>query len=658
MSYVVLARKWRPQSFDDLVGQEHIATTLANAIAQNRVAHAFLFTGVRGVGKTTSARILAKALNCEKGPTAKPCLTCSACVEITEGRDMDVQEIDGATYNGVDDIRELQEKLPYRPARDRYKIFIVDEVHMLSKPAWNAFLKTLEEPPPHVKFIFATTEVDKVLVTILSRCQRYDFRLISAARIAARLRHVLDVEKIAADDEALAILAREAAGSMRDAMSLLDQVIAWAGPSGEGEGGAKLTREGVSKVLGVVGREELHALASALVEADAARALRSVDDLARQGYDMVHLAKDLLHHLRNLVVARVASTDDVLLEVPDAERAALRELASKASPEDLCRLHQGLSKAFDDFAESPDPRAGLEMTLVRLATRPALVPLDDLLKRLGELEQRLGGGRSGGGGGGGRAGAGGQRPAGGAGAGGPPPARASAEPAPSFSAPVEPGPTAPVFTPPPRPDAAFAAPAPRQEASPRFVAPPPRPEPPPTPMFVAPPPRPEPPPSAPPPTMPPPSAPPPIHVDRSDPKILRFARVTEALRATSGALASILERAHIAEANAEVVRIALDPRGFEKDQLAPPAARQAVESAVAAALGADVRFEVVDAAPNTPRFSLSVAIESVRREKVAELDQLARNHPLVLGAQRELGAEIREVRLPEVDVSTAFAASP
>src|SRR5690606_27003491 len=255
MSYVVLARKWRPQTFDDLVGQGHVSRTLEGAIAQNRVAHAFLFTGVRGVGKTTSARILAKALNCAEGPTAKPCLKCPACVEIGEGRDVDVQEIDGASYTGVDAVRQLQETVPYRPARDRYKIFIVDEVHMLSTAAWNAFLKTLEEPPPHVKFIFATTEVAKVPVTILSRCQRYDFKLIRTDEIAARLRHVLDVEKIETDDEAIRIVAREAAGSMRDAMSLLDQVIAWVGGSGE-----PLSAEGVARVLGVASRSVLHEL--------------------------------------------------------------------------------------------------------------------------------------------------------------------------------------------------------------------------------------------------------------------------------------------------------------------------------------------------------------------------------------------------------------
>src|SRR6195952_3408676 len=234
MSYVVLARKWRPMRFEDLVGQDHVARPLGNAIDSGRVAHAFLFTGVRGVGKTTSARILAKALCClgdpettppgtDPGPTIRPCLKCAACLEIAQGTDVDVREIDGASYNGVDEVRKLQDSLPYRPARDRFKIFIIDEVHMLSTNAWNAFLKTLEEPPPHVKFIFATTEVHKVPITILSRCQRYDFKLVSAKQIGARLRFVLNEEKIVADDVAIAVIAREAAGSMRDAMSLLDQ---------------------------------------------------------------------------------------------------------------------------------------------------------------------------------------------------------------------------------------------------------------------------------------------------------------------------------------------------------------------------------------------------------------------------------------------------
>ena len=406
MSYLVLARKYRPQSFEDLVGQEHVAQTLANAIAQGRVAHAFLFTGVRGVGKTTSARLLAKCLNClgrdgkATGPTATPCNECAACKEITAGMDLDVQEIDGASYNGVDEVRRLQEGLAFRPARDRFKVFIVDEVHMLSTAAWNAFLKTLEEPPPHVKFIFATTEVHKVPVTILSRCQRYDFKLIGTLTIARCVKGVLAKESIEASDTAIAIIAREAAGSMRDAMSLLDQVIAYSGK--------KLTDADVARVLGVADRKVLHDLSTAVLSGDARAALSLVDGLAGQGFDLVHVAKDLLAGFRNLVVSKVAGEGGrELLDLADEELADVHALAAKSELDDLLRLFNGFSRSYDEIARSGQVRAALEMTLVRLSRRPPLLPLDELLSRLGDLERRLQTGapppapRGGGGGGGG-----------------------------------------------------------------------------------------------------------------------------------------------------------------------------------------------------------------------------------------------------------------
>lgn len=379
--------------FEDLVGQDHVAKTLGNAIDAGRVAHAFLFTGVRGVGKTTSARILAKALNCmrepgsrepgspDPGPTVTPCLKCPACKEIAEGRDLDVQEIDGASYNGVDEVRKLQDSLPYRPSRDRYKVVIVDEVHMLSQAAWNAFLKTLEEPPPHVKFIFATTEVHKVPITILSRVQRFDFKMIPTRLIMDRLRWVLEQEESAADDVALGILARQAAGSMRDAMSLLDQVIAF--------GGQQLTGDDVARVLGVASRGALLDLGRALVEGNPEKCLNIVGSLADQGFDIPHVTQDVLALLRDLVVAKVCREPGELLDLADEEREEVITISQLTSESDLLRLHTGFSKGYDEVVRSADPRAGLEMLLVRLSLRPPLLPIDELLHRIGNLEKRL-----------------------------------------------------------------------------------------------------------------------------------------------------------------------------------------------------------------------------------------------------------------------------
>ncbi|MGE0784432.1 MAG: DNA polymerase III subunit gamma/tau [Sandaracinaceae bacterium] len=389
MAYTVMARKYRPQTFSDLVGQEHVTRTLSNAITSGRVAHAFLFTGVRGVGKTTTARILAKALNCEKGPTPEPCGVCDICVSITDGRDTDVLEMDGASNNSVEDVRRLQESIPYRPSRDRFKVVIVDEVHMLSTGAFNAFLKTLEEPPEHVKFIFATTEAHKVPVTIRSRCQRYDFRLIPEGVVAARVREILKTESIEADDDAVSIVAREAAGSMRDALTLLDQIAAFS------EG--KLMGEEVARVLGIADRDAVHRVAGAVLGADGAEVLRSIDGLAGRGLDMLHFARQLLALFRDLVVLQVAGRDTELVAMVEEERQRAFDMGASVPLAELQRAFAAMNRAVEDTAMSGSPRIALEMGLVRLATRPPLLPLAELIARLERLEGRGGaGGASGG----------------------------------------------------------------------------------------------------------------------------------------------------------------------------------------------------------------------------------------------------------------------
>ena len=388
MSYTVLARKYRPQTFADLVGQEHVTRTLSNAIESDRVAHAFLFTGVRGVGKTTSARLVAKALNClTNGPSPTPCNTCDACKEITSGVDLDVLEMDGASNNSVEDVRRLQESIPYRPSRDRYKIVIVDEVHMLSTGAFNAFLKTLEEPPSHAKFIFATTESHKVPITIRSRCQRYDFRLIPQTVIGERVRQILSMEEISADDETIAIVAREAAGSMRDALTLLDQIVAF--------GGTNLHGKEVAALLGIAERETVHAVAGAVLNGKAAETLKAVHDLATRGLDMLHFAKQLLGYFRQLVVLQVAGADaDELLSLGQEEKAVAQALASSTESLELQRAFSALSLLVEDVARASSPQTVLEMGLVRLATRPPLQAVSEVLARLEALEHRFRSGAS------------------------------------------------------------------------------------------------------------------------------------------------------------------------------------------------------------------------------------------------------------------------
>lgn len=388
MSYLVLARRFRPQRFDEIIGQEHVTQTLENAIVSDRVAHAFLFSGARGVGKTTAARVLAKALNCVTGPTVTPCGTCEQCVGIAESRSVDVQEIDGASNNSVDDVRALRETVPYQPSSGLYKIYIVDEVHMLTQSAFNALLKTLEEPPPHVKFIFATTEPHKIPVTILSRCQRYDFRLVPTTLILKRLESILEVEGVKADDGALSLLAREAQGSMRDALSLLDRALAF--------DSEKLEAQAIARLLGVADRQLLFQVSGALLSHDAADALKAVEVASTFGCDLSRFAADILRHLRNLVVTAQCPESTDLIDVSDEEQQALAVQVQDHEVAELHRLFMLFSKATEEIARSSQPRLLLEMTLARLATLEPMRSLEKLAKRLEGLAAGRGPGLGGG----------------------------------------------------------------------------------------------------------------------------------------------------------------------------------------------------------------------------------------------------------------------
>jgi DNA polymerase-3 subunit gamma/tau len=385
VSYLVLARKYRPQRFSELVCQENVARTLANAITQNRVHHAFLFTGARGVGKTSAARILAKALACEKGPTAEPCGVCDLCQEIAGGRSVDVIEIDAASNTKVEETKSVLEGVRYLPARARRKVYIIDEVHMLSAHSFNALLKTLEEPPPHVVFVFATTEVHKIPVTILSRCQRFDFKLIPTARLAGHLEGILATEKIDAAPEAVRLVARQAAGSVRDGLSLLDQAIAYVGTE-------RLTAEVTAEVLGIADRRMLVELAGAVLDRDAAAALRLVARAADRGVDLAELGRSFLGFLRDLeVVARVRGGVELgdLVDATAEEMDEMRALAGRAAPGLVPVLFDRWARAVDEASRATTPRLLYEMAAVDLCAAEPLVPLGDLLERLEDLELRL-----------------------------------------------------------------------------------------------------------------------------------------------------------------------------------------------------------------------------------------------------------------------------
>ncbi|TAM79548.1 MAG: DNA polymerase III subunit gamma/tau [Acidobacteria bacterium] len=374
MSYQVIARKYRPQFFDDVAGQRLITDTLKNAVIKQRVAHGYIFSGARGVGKTTTARILAKSLNCIKGPTVTPCGECPSCQEIAQGNSVDVFEIDAASNRGIDEIRELRETVRYLPARDLYKVFIIDEAHMLTTEAFNALLKTLEEPPPRSLFVLCTTEAHKLPTTIQSRCQHFSFRLLDYSEILSRIEWVMKQERLDADEGALSAVAEAAEGSLRDALSLLDQAIA--------SSAERLEDAHVRQLLGVVSSQVLTDLVESIAAGDTGKVLQIVERVAAEGYELNHFCGELTRYIRNLAVAKSCGTESPLLQLPSTDRAVLGKLREQFSEEDLARFFQILVRTENDMRYALNPRFQMELGLIKMVHAGKLRSLESLLAEL------------------------------------------------------------------------------------------------------------------------------------------------------------------------------------------------------------------------------------------------------------------------------------
>ncbi|MFC1821199.1 DNA polymerase III subunit gamma/tau [Thermodesulfobacteriota bacterium] len=385
MSYEVLARKWRPQVFEDVIGQEHITQTLMNAIKSDRLAHAYLFSGARGVGKTSIARILAKAINCREGEPGIPCNSCRSCEEIKNGSSVDVQEIDGASNRGIDEIRELRENIKYMPSSSLFRVYIIDEIHMLTLPAFNALLKTLEEPPSHVKFFFATTDPHKVPVTILSRCQRFDLKRISLGKIVKQLEKITTKEGIDISKAGLNLIAREVEGSMRDAESLLDQVVSYCG--------IKVDDKNIGEILGIIDRALVFEISTAIIDGAAAKCIEIVDQIYNQGYDIKEFYRSLMEQFRNLLVSVISPQND-LLDMMDSEKKELRDLATRAGVEKLQQAFNFLIRREEDLRYSSHPRLVLEAVLIKLCDLGEVLSFNELLLKLKAIEERLAGSSS------------------------------------------------------------------------------------------------------------------------------------------------------------------------------------------------------------------------------------------------------------------------
>ena len=380
MSYLVTARKWRPQVFEDLVGQEHISTTLKNALGTNRLSHAYLFAGPRGVGKTTTARILAKAVNCLHPNNFNPDNECEVCKEITEGRNMDVLEIDGASNRGIEEIRNLRESVKYVPTKNKYKVYVIDEVHMLTKEAFNALLKTLEEPPPHIIFIFATTEVHKLPATILSRCQRFDFRRIGIEEIMNRLRFIADAEKIKIEDDALLLVAKKGDGSMRDSQSIFDQIVSFCGDD--------INAQKIIEALNLVDQEIFFRTTDLIKSKDANGGISLVEEIISRGYDIKEFLSGLNEHLRNFLITRTTNSTQ-LIETAEVYKKRYQSDAEHFSESDLLRLIKIVTETENGIKWSQQPRFKLEVALVQMIKMENSVQISELLTKIDELKKKL-----------------------------------------------------------------------------------------------------------------------------------------------------------------------------------------------------------------------------------------------------------------------------
>jgi DNA polymerase-3 subunit gamma/tau len=379
MTYIVLARRWRPQKFEDIIGQDHVSTTLANAIETGRIAHSFIFAGPRGVGKTTAARILAKALNCEKGPTKTPCNTCSACESITKGNSLDVLEIDGASNRGIDEIRNLRENIRFTPSQGKYRIYIIDEVHMLTKEAFNALLKTLEEPPKHAIFIFATTEIHRVPATILSRCQRFDFKRIPTKTIIEHLKNICKKEDISISDDALLQIAKKADGSMRDGQSILDQIISYSGND--------ISMDDVASALGIIDQEIFFRFTENILKGDLKEILSLCQIIYSEGYDLAEFLVGFEEHLRNLLVTKAIGSTD-LLNVSENFAESYQKECQNFEENDLLRYIHQIGDLQNSLKWSTQPQLKFEIGLLKLAKMPTTENIETILDKIDLLKKK------------------------------------------------------------------------------------------------------------------------------------------------------------------------------------------------------------------------------------------------------------------------------